>query len=90
MTFPSSNITSVFDTKKTTFCDLGSQLGLQAYRSDDWWYYASESDLVLADSTTQIGNWIDQAGRSGHWGSADSWPAKTGASICSLEATQSG
>jgi hypothetical protein len=89
-TSPSSDLASVFDTKKTTVCDTLLQSTLVAYRSDDWWYYASESDLVLADTTTQIGRWIDDIGRAGNWGSADSWPATRGAEICGLEATQNG
>ncbi|KAJ7576009.1 hypothetical protein C8J56DRAFT_800986, partial [Mycena floridula] len=79
-----------FDTKKTTVCDTLLQSTLVAYRSDDWWYYPQESDLIVGDRTSQAGRWIDDIGNAGGWGSATSWPAKTGADICSLEATQDG
>lgn len=61
-----------------------------AYRSDDWYYYAEEQDLILADLSTAIGRRIDEIGNAGLWGSATSWPAVRGAEICSLELTQDG
>ncbi|KAH8915412.1 hypothetical protein BT69DRAFT_1288881 [Atractiella rhizophila] len=84
---------AMFDTKKTdTICESLLQSTLVAYRSDDWYYYAEESDLVVGDRSSQIGVWIDDIGQAGSWGDATSWPHTSGGDgrICSLEATQNG
>ncbi|KAH8919026.1 hypothetical protein BT69DRAFT_1353429 [Atractiella rhizophila] len=76
-----------FPDKNTHFCDTLSQSTKNAYRSDDWWYYADESDLFQADASTQIGGWIDSIGAN--WGSANSYPSSAGGEgrICALNGT---
>ncbi|KAH8919025.1 hypothetical protein BT69DRAFT_1285169 [Atractiella rhizophila] len=76
-----------FPNKNTLWCELFSQLTKNAYRADDWWYYAEESDLFHAEKDTEVGNWIDAIGKG--WGAADSYPSLAGGEgrICGLNGT---
>ncbi|KAK0657773.1 hypothetical protein B0T16DRAFT_315062 [Cercophora newfieldiana] len=67
-----------YDTRKTGWYDLLSQVTGLAYRSDDWWYFPVKGDYVLADPSTKIGQKI--AGFE--WGFAESFPGKVHEGLC--------
>ncbi|RAL02984.1 YjbQ family protein, partial [Aspergillus ibericus CBS 121593] len=59
-----------FDTRDTVWIDPLSQSLDNAYRSDDWWYYADPKDYIRSDNSTAAG----KAFWTVDWGSATSNP----------------
>jgi len=68
-----------YDDRNTGFNDVLSQLTDNAFRSQDWWYFPSAGDYILADGTTDVGRKLGSL----NWGDATSNPLSVNQGLCS-------
>lgn len=67
-----------YDFKRTFDWPWTIQLTSLAFRSDDWWYYASPNNLIEANASTPAG----QVMQSQDWGHATSIPPRVDEGVC--------
>ncbi|EFX03921.1 hypothetical protein CMQ_849 [Grosmannia clavigera kw1407] len=68
-----------YNTRNTGYNDALSQLTDNAFRSQDWWYFPTSSDYILADNSTSAGKILG----SFDWGDATSDPLSVYEGLCS-------